>query len=95
MADTRGEVAALLGELNLGHKDALARLMPPVYPELRRVAGRCMRDERPGHTEEVLAVDEILARLAELDPRQARTGKRDWAMAKAWMKTQPESGGSR
>ena len=191
MADSRGEVTVLLGELKLGRKDALGRLMPLVYRELRRLAGRCMRDERPGHTlqptalvheaflrlvdqdhadwqsraqfmgvagqlmrrllvdhargrralkrgirvtlneeilhgaagidqtEEILAVDEILDRLAELDPQQARivelryfgglsveetaeamaisarTVKRDWAMAKAWMKTQLESGGSK
>jgi len=184
IADSRGEVTVLLGELKLGHKDALERLIPLVYRELRRVAGRCMRDERPGHTlqptalvheaflrlvdqdradwrnraqfvgvaaqlmrrllvdhargrralkrgipvimneeifhraagadhtEEILAVDEILGRLAELDPQQARivelryfaglsveetaeamaisprTVKRDWAMAKGWMKTQ-------
>ena len=50
MADSRGEVTVLLGELKLGHKDALERLIPLVYRELRRVAGRCMRDERPGHT---------------------------------------------
>jgi len=174
----------LLGELRLGRKDALERLMPLVYRELRRVAGRCMRDERPGHTlqgtalvheaflrlvdqdhadwqnraqfvavagqvmrrllvdhargrralkrgipitlneeiihrasrpdqtEEVLAVDEILGRLEKLDPQQARivelryfgglsveetadamaissrTVKRDWAMAKGWLKGQ-------
>jgi RNA polymerase sigma factor (TIGR02999 family) len=191
MADSRGEVTVLLGELKLGRKDALDRLLPLVYRELRRVAGRCMRDERPGHTlqptalvheaflrlveqdradwqnraqfvgvagqlmrrllvdhargrralkrgipvtlneeifqraagadqtEEILTVDEILTRLAELDPQQARiaelryfgglsveetaealaisprTVKRDWAMAKVWMKSQLESGGSR
>jgi RNA polymerase sigma factor (TIGR02999 family) len=184
MTDTRGEVTMLLGQLKLGRKDALDRLVPLVYRELRRVAGRCMRDERPGHTlqptalvheaflrlvdqdhadwqnraqfvgvagqlmrrllvdhargrralkrgipvtlneeifnraagadqtEEILAVDEILERLAELDPQQARivelryfgglsveetaeamaisprTVKRDWAMAKGWMKSQ-------
>ena len=184
MADSRGEVTMLLGELKLGRKDALERLMPLVYRELRRVAGRCMRDERPGHTlqatalvneaflrlvdqdhadwqnraqfvavagqvmrrllvdhargrralkrgipitlneeifhgagrpdqtEEILAVDEILVRLEELDPQQARivelryfgglsveetaeamaisprTVKRDWAMAKGWLKGQ-------
>lgn len=184
MTGSRGEVTALLGELKLGRKDALEKLMPLVYRELRRVAGNCMRDERRGHTlqptalvheaflrlvdqdrtdwgsraqfvgvagqlmrrllvdharsrralkrgiavtlneeifnqaagadqtEEILAVDEILARLAELDPQQARivelryfgglsveetaealaisprTVKRDWAMAKAWLKTQ-------
>jgi RNA polymerase sigma-70 factor (ECF subfamily) len=184
MADSRGEVTMLLGELKLGRKDALERLMPLVYRELRRVAGRCMRDERPGHTlqatalvheaflrlvdqdhadwqnrarfvavagqlmrrllvdhargrralkrgiaitlneeifhqagrpdqtEEILAVDEILVRLEELDSQQARivelryfgglsveetaeamaisprTVKRDWAMAKGWLKCQ-------
>ena len=144
MADTRGEVTMLLGELRLGRQGALARLLPLVYKELRRVAGRQMRDERPGHTlqptalvheaflrlvdqnhadwqnraqfvgvagqlmrrllvdharrrhaakrgvpvtldegifdgggkadhsEEILAVDEVLGRLQELDPRQAR-----------------------
>jgi len=144
MADTRGEVTRLLAEARLGRSDALHRLMPLVYRELRRIAGHQMRAERPGHTlqptalvheaflrlvdqnhdnwqnrtqffgvaaqlmrrllvdharrrraakrgipvtlseriyqrapgtdqtEEILAVDEMLARLAELDPRQAR-----------------------
>lgn len=185
--DTHGEVTVLLGELKLGQKDALERLMPLVYRELRRVAGRCMRGERPGHTlqptalvheaflrllgqdhadwqnraqfiavagqlmrrllvdhargrhmlkrgipvtlneeifrragvagqtEEILAVDQVLTRLAEFDPQQARivelryfaglsveetadaldvsprTVKRDWAMAKGWMKGQLEA----
>jgi RNA polymerase sigma factor (TIGR02999 family) len=64
-------------------------------------------------TEEILAVDEVLARLTELDPRLARvvelryfgglsveetaeamgvvarTVKRDWAVAKGWMKSRP------
>ncbi|MGA2269892.1 MAG: ECF-type sigma factor [Bryobacteraceae bacterium] len=48
MADSRGEVTVLLGELKLGRKDALERLMPLVYRELRRVAGRCMRALRRG-----------------------------------------------
>ena len=144
VADVRGEVTELLAELKLGRKDALDRLMPLVYRELRRIAGNQMRDERVGHTlqptalvheaflrlvdqsragwqnraqflgvsaqlmrrllvdharkrhaakrgipitlneeifqqspgadqtEEILAVDEVLARLKELDPRQAR-----------------------
>ena len=144
MAEARGEVTGLLAELKLGRKDALDRLMPLVYRELRRIAGNQMRDERVGHTlqptalvheaflrlveqsradwqnraqfvgvsaqlmrrllvdharrghaakrgipitlneeifqrspggdqtEEILAVDEVLARLTKLDPRQAR-----------------------
>jgi RNA polymerase sigma factor (TIGR02999 family) len=144
MADTRGEVTKLLAELESGRKDALDRLIPLVYRELRRIAGHQIRDERVGHTlqptalvheaylrlvdqsradwqnraqfvgvaaqlmrrllvdharrrraakrsipvtlnkeillrspgadqtEEILAVDQVLARLAELDSRQAR-----------------------
>jgi len=144
MADTRGEVTRLLAEIRLGRSDALDRLMPLVYRELRRIASHQMRGERPGHTlqptalvheaflrlvdqnrdnwknraqflgvaaqlmrrllvdharrrraakrgipitfdeeiyqsgpgadqtDQILAVNEVLARLAELDPRQAR-----------------------
>jgi RNA polymerase sigma-70 factor, ECF subfamily len=63
-------------------------------------------------TEEILAVEEVLGRLTELDPQQAhivelryfgglsvdetaealaispRTVKRDWAMARAWLRAQ-------
>ena len=68
MSDSRGEVTALLGELRLGRKDALERLMPLVYKELRRVAGRCMRDERPGHTLQPTAlVHEAFLRLVDQD----------------------------
>jgi RNA polymerase sigma factor (TIGR02999 family) len=184
VAVSGGEVSLLLGELRRGRKDALGKLLPLVYQELRRVAGRYMRDERRGHTlqptalvhevflrlvdqdhadwqnrvqffavaaqmmrrllvdharrrtaakrgvavtldlglfdrcaggentEEILAVDEILTRLETLDARQARiaelrffvgfsveetaeamaisprTVKADWAMAKAWLRTQ-------
>jgi RNA polymerase sigma-70 factor, ECF subfamily len=68
MTESRGEVTVLLGELKLGHKDALERLMPLVYRELRRVAGRCMRDERPGHTLQPTAlVHEAFLRLVDRD----------------------------
>jgi RNA polymerase sigma-70 factor (ECF subfamily) len=180
-----GEVTLLLAEMRLGHRDALDRLMPLVYAELRRLAGHYLRGERIGHTlqptalvneaflrlvgqdhagwqhrgqfigvaaqlmrrilvdyarqraagkrpgsavtldeerlspgagmdrtEEILAVEEVLGRLAELDPQQAhivelryfgglsvdetaealsispRTVKRDWAMARAWLRAQ-------
>jgi RNA polymerase sigma-70 factor, ECF subfamily len=185
MANPGGEVTLLLAEIRLGHRDALARLMPLVYGELRRLAGHYLRGERIGHTlqptalvheaflrlvgqdragwehrgqfigvaaqlmrrilvdyarqraagkragaavtlneeqlgpepgadrtEEILAVEEVLGRLAELDPQQARivelryfaglsvvetaevmeisarTVKRDWAMARAWLRAQ-------
>ena len=189
MPDSRGEVSALLAEMRAGQKDALSRLVPLVYKELRRLAGRYMRDEHPGHalqptalvheaylrlaaqeraswqnraqfmgiagqlmrrllvdrarrrhaakrggslltldqgigkqcspvaqSDEILAVDEALERLASLDPQQARvvelryfaglsepetaeimgisqrTVEREWALAKAWLRTQLAEG---
>jgi len=66
MADTRGEVTALLAELKLGRKGALNRLMPLVYRELRRIAGNQMRDERVGHTLQPTAlVHEAFLRLVD------------------------------
>jgi RNA polymerase sigma factor (TIGR02999 family) len=174
-----------------GRQDALAKLMPLVYAELRRLAGHYLRGERAGHTlqptalvheaflrlvgqdradwqhrgqfigvaaqlmrrilvdyarqraagkragaavtldeerlgpragadqtEEILAVDEVLDRLARLDPQQAsivelryfgglsveetaenlgisaRTVKRDWAVARAWLRSELAERGS-
>ena len=185
MKESPGEVTLLLKELKLGNKDALGRLIPLVYRELRLRAAQYLQAERTGHTlqptalvhelylrlvqqdhadwkdrahflavaaqlmrrilvdyararaaakrdgmatrieiagfelsgeaprtEEILAVDEALARLAELDPQQtrvvelryfagltieetaealgisARTVKREWAMASAWLRNE-------
>ena len=66
MADARGEVTELLAELKLGSKDALGRLLPLVYRELRRIAGHQMRNERVGHTLEPTAlVHEAFLRLVD------------------------------
>lgn len=191
MAVSRGEVSLLLAEMRSGRKDALARLLPLVYGELRRLSARYMRDERRGHTlqptalvhetylrlagqdranwqnraqfmgiagqlmrrllvdyarkrhaakrggslitleeglgnrcspvaplEEILAVDEALERLGAMDRQQARvvelryfgglsaeetanamavsqrTVEREWALAKAWLRTQLGQGAS-
>lgn len=185
MKESPGEVTLLLKELKLGNKDALGRLIPLVYRELRLRAAQYLQAERTGHTlqptalvhelylrlvqqdhadwkdrahflavaaqlmrrilvdyararaaakrdgmatrieiagfelsgeaprtEEILAVDEALDRLAELDPQQtrvvelryfagltieetaealgisARTVKREWAMASAWLRNE-------
>ena len=50
MAEQRGEVTSALAEAKLGRKDALDRLIPLVYRELRRIAGQQMQRERVGHT---------------------------------------------
>jgi len=66
--ESPGEVTLLLNELKLGNKDALGRLVPLVYRELRQVAARLLRGERTGHTLQPTAlVHELYLRLVEQD----------------------------
>lgn len=44
------EVTQLLLDWNEGNRDALEKLMPLVYKELRRLAHQYLRKERAGHT---------------------------------------------
>lgn len=44
------EITALLAEWSHGDQTALDELAPLVYDELRQVAARALRRERPGHT---------------------------------------------
>src|SRR5262245_54909095 len=66
MADSSPEeITQLLREWSNGNKEALDRLMPVVYSELRRLAAHYMRHERPGHTLQSTAlVNEAYLRLA-------------------------------
>ncbi|HWX39700.1 MAG TPA: sigma-70 family RNA polymerase sigma factor [Blastocatellia bacterium] len=58
------EVTRLLVAWSNGDKAALDKLMPAVYQELRRLARRYMRQERPGHTLQTTAlVNEAYMRL--------------------------------
>ncbi len=50
MTDSLGEASISPAEMRSGHEDALTQLLPLVYAELRRLAGRYMRDERRSHT---------------------------------------------
>ena len=46
---------------------ALEQLTPRIYSELRRIAGHCMQDERPGHTMQTTAlVHEAWLRLVDV-----------------------------
>ena len=68
MNDSPGEVTLLLQELKLGDKDALGRLIPLVYRELRLLAARYLQVERSGHTLQPTAlVHELYLRLVEQD----------------------------
>jgi RNA polymerase sigma factor (TIGR02999 family) len=58
------EITKLLADWNGGDPAALEKLTPLVYAELRRIARRQMRDERPGHTLQATAlVNEAFLRL--------------------------------
>jgi RNA polymerase sigma factor (TIGR02999 family) len=69
---TPPSVTALLADWSRGNARALDQLLPLVYAELRRIAGRQLRRERIGHTLQPTAlVHEVYLRL--VDQRQA-----DW-----------------
>ena len=58
-------VSNLLVQLGQGNRDAEARLISRLYPELRRIAAGYMRRERPGHSLRPTAlVNEAFIRLA-------------------------------
>jgi RNA polymerase sigma factor (TIGR02999 family) len=76
MSDSSHEVTALLQAWSDGDPDALNRLMPLVYDELRRRAAAAMRRERPGDTLEPTGlVHEAYMRLVD----QRRVGWRNRA----------------
>ena len=62
------DVTGLLRAWTAGDPAALERLIPAVLPELRRIAARCMAQERPGHTLQVSAlVNEAYLRLVGVE----------------------------
>jgi len=66
-----GEVTRLLASWSGGDDDALARMVPMVYEELRRLARRHLQREREGHTLQGTGlVHEVYLRLAEKRPTQ-------------------------
>lgn len=61
-------VTTLLRNWRSGDKDALDELTPLIYDDLRRIAARHLRSERPGHTLQATAlVNEAFAKLVEAD----------------------------
>jgi RNA polymerase sigma factor (TIGR02999 family) len=68
MSPDRQEVTRLLQQWKAGDSEALDQLMPIVYDELRRLAARCLRSERQGHTLRATAlVNEAYLRLMDAD----------------------------
>src|SRR5690242_3489922 len=65
MPDSPGEITILLAEMKRGNSEALPKLIPLLYDELRRLAGHFLREERPGHTLQPTAlVHEAYLKLA-------------------------------
>jgi RNA polymerase sigma-70 factor, ECF subfamily len=62
------EITELLERWGAGDQQALDRLMPCIYDELKRVAGGYLRGERPGHTLQPTAlVHEAYLRMVHLN----------------------------
>jgi RNA polymerase sigma factor (TIGR02999 family) len=60
------DASALLRAWSDGDRGALERLTPIVYDELHRLARRCMKGERPGHSLQTTAlVNEAYIRLVD------------------------------
>ena len=66
MPEDRQLVTRLLQEWSGGNKQALDALMPLVHQQLRKLASRCLRGERPDHTLRATAlVNEAYLRLVD------------------------------
>ena len=71
MESSRSEVTALLQLWSDGRREALDRLLPQIYAELRRLASSYLRRERPDHTLQPTAlVHEAFIKL--IDQRAVR-----------------------
>jgi RNA polymerase sigma factor (TIGR02999 family) len=65
MEPAPADVTSLLNKLAAGDQEAAAQLVPLVYEELRRLAARRLRQERPDHTLQATAlVHEAYVKLA-------------------------------
>jgi RNA polymerase sigma-70 factor, ECF subfamily len=79
---TPGSVTDLLLAWRAGDDNALANLTPRVYQELQRIARRCLRAERAGHSQQATAlVHEAYLRL--IDVQQVRWQDRAHFLAMA------------
>ena len=81
------EVTQLLLAWSEGDKSALDRLIPLVYQELRQIAHRYMRRERPNHTLQSFAlVNEAYLRLIDLEAVRWQNRAHFFALAASVMR---------
>ena len=70
------DVTSLLNKFAAGDQEAAAELVPLVYKELRRLAARRLRHERPDHTLQATAlVHEAYVKLAAQQMQNGKIGR--------------------
>lgn len=78
----RPDITRLLRELARGRSDALDRLIPVVYEELRRISHRQLHHENPEHTLDTTAlVHEAYVKLVDIERVEWRDRAHFFAMA--------------
>ena len=87
MMSDQHDVTAKLSELSAGRREAWDELMPIVYGELKRMAHRHLRGERPGHTLNTTAlVHEAYLKLVNIDQLEWRDRAHFFAVASRAMR---------
>ena len=82
MADKPAEITLLLRHWREGDRKAEARLFELFLPELRRMAARFFRGERPGHTLQPTALlNEVYIRLAKTETLELQDRAHFFAVA--------------
>ncbi len=82
-----GDVTALLQRWSLGDPEALARILPLVYDELRAIARSYISHERPGHTLSATdLVHEAFLRLSGQAPETWQDRKHFYGIAARLMR---------
>jgi len=74
------EWSDLLARTQAGDPAAESELVATLYQDLRAIAGRRMRRERPGHTSQPTAL------VNEVPGVSRKTVERDWGFARAWLR---------
>jgi RNA polymerase sigma factor (TIGR02999 family) len=78
-------ITVLLLRWRDGDSSALNELVPMIYPELRHIAARCLRAERPGHTLQTTAlVHEAYMRLVDRGQISVQTRNEFYAIAQTF-----------
>jgi RNA polymerase sigma factor (TIGR02999 family) len=82
-----GEITSLLRAWGSGDEAALGRLAEHVYPELRLMARRHMKNERPGNTLQTTAlIHEVYLRLVDVNQVEWQQRAQFFAMAARMMR---------